>query len=38
VKNEMPMPMSSPRAPLLGLLAAQLVVAGHLHRHAQRGS
>ena len=32
VKKLMPMPISSPRLALLGLLAAQLVVAGHLHR------
>ena len=36
VKLEMPMPISSPRCALLGLLLAQLGVADHVHRLLQR--
>ena len=36
VKKQTPMPISSPRGPLLRLLAAQLVVAGHVQRQPHR--
>ena len=36
VKNETPMPISSPRARFSRLLAAQLLVAGDVHRHLHR--
>ena len=36
VKNATPIPISSPRSPLFGLLAAKILVARHLHREPHR--